>query len=290
MNNQITYTDKVALNDNPLIPDINKCKADDMNEIKAKHNGVMDGSIPMGNIVVDSIRSKNMFNKDTVQRNKFIPTDSTSETLSDYTDTYTTDWIPCKPSTTYVISGTQVNRKRCQFKNAGGTITYGEATGSNVPYTITTPNDAVYFRIYFCAEIANATFTDVQIEKGNTATSYSPYQNLNGYDIYSRGEMRIGTWIDGKPLYRKVYEISISSLTSSVDTDITALNMDTLVNIYGTTIQGTYKRNVFNTYAYSGTLSEWSGVFINGTTLTFRNYNLAVTKAYMILEYTKTTD
>lgn len=35
---KITYLDKVALNENPDIPDINKVKADDMNEIKAVVN------------------------------------------------------------------------------------------------------------------------------------------------------------------------------------------------------------------------------------------------------------
>lgn len=35
---KITYLDKVALNENPDIPDINKVKAEDMNEIKAVVN------------------------------------------------------------------------------------------------------------------------------------------------------------------------------------------------------------------------------------------------------------
>lgn len=38
---QITYTNKVALNENPNIADINKVKADDMNEIKSVVNGLL---------------------------------------------------------------------------------------------------------------------------------------------------------------------------------------------------------------------------------------------------------
>lgn len=35
---QITYQNKVALNENPDIPDINKVTDDDMNQIKSAHN------------------------------------------------------------------------------------------------------------------------------------------------------------------------------------------------------------------------------------------------------------
>lgn len=48
MNNRITYDDKVALNENPLIPDINKVKADDMNEIKNVVNGISEFAVLNG--------------------------------------------------------------------------------------------------------------------------------------------------------------------------------------------------------------------------------------------------
>ena len=56
MNNEITYADKVALNQNSSVPDINKVNASDMNEIKAKHNGCVNGTIPMGNIETNTIK------------------------------------------------------------------------------------------------------------------------------------------------------------------------------------------------------------------------------------------
>lgn len=39
---KLSYTDKVALNSNSSIPDINKVNASDMNEIKTKFNGNVD--------------------------------------------------------------------------------------------------------------------------------------------------------------------------------------------------------------------------------------------------------
>lgn len=41
---KITYTDKVALNENSSIADINKVKASDMNEIKTVVNGIVSDS------------------------------------------------------------------------------------------------------------------------------------------------------------------------------------------------------------------------------------------------------
>lgn len=45
---KITYEDKVAVNVNPDIPDINKVTADDMNEIKRVVNAILDEICPVG--------------------------------------------------------------------------------------------------------------------------------------------------------------------------------------------------------------------------------------------------
>ena len=50
-------------------------------------------------------------------------------------------------------------------------------------------------------------------------------------EIYSTEETRIGTWIDGKPLYRKTYSITTDSSGESRVAFDTGLN---IVNIYGT--------------------------------------------------------
>jgi hypothetical protein len=47
MSNRITYANKVALNQNSSVPDINKVNAIDMNEIKEVVNGIIDKSIDM---------------------------------------------------------------------------------------------------------------------------------------------------------------------------------------------------------------------------------------------------
>lgn len=140
----------------------------------------IDGTKPMGNIVVDSIRSKNMFNQYDLNNNLFIPTNSTTEELSSYTGTQTTKWIACKPNTTYILSGTNVNRFRVQYKNSSGTITYGgDKSDNQAPYTFTTSNDTILCRIYFYTGTASS-FSDVQLEEGSTPTNFGSYQGL-GY-------------------------------------------------------------------------------------------------------------
>lgn len=47
-------------------------------------------------------------------------------------------------------------------------------------------------------------------------------------NVYSTSETRIGTWIDGKPLYRKVFEITpnIATATTSASFDIPLANVE----------------------------------------------------------------
>ena len=103
---------------------------------------------------------------------------------------------------------------------------------------------------------------------------------------YSTNETRIGTWTDGKPIYRKV--ISIGTLPGSSGAKNTAhgiSNIGTLIRIYG--------------FAYSGgtrfPLPYTTNVNSNNIALYANNTNVIVEvgqsrsgyTAYAILEYTK---
>ena len=160
------------------------------NGIKTNDDKLL-GTKPMGNIVVDSIRTKNMFNQYNLNRGYFIPTNDTSENLSVDASAYTTNWIPCKPNTKYIMSGTNYNRYRCQLKTSTGTITYTELSSNK----LTTASDTAYFRIYFYYGSAT-TFNNVQIEEGETATTYSPYQQLDRPTIQTGSGTINSTYID----------------------------------------------------------------------------------------------
>ena len=108
--------------------------------------------------------------------------------------------------------------------------------------------------------------------------------------VYSEDETIIGTWIDGKPVYRKVCNMSGPTNTSTSTTyDISNLNIDTIVKYdshwywsNNNVVQVPFANNTG--YAITTIVGKTS--ISNTTTLSsWYNSNITVT-----LEYTKTTD
>ena len=113
-------------------------------------------------------------------------------------------------------------------------------------------------------------------------------------NIYSTAEQKVGTWIDGKPIYRKVITHTISDTTATSATIATNIsNMETLINATGTgsyTAGGTNKITIPLAFYNSG---GWNSFHIiqNGTNIAYqKDANYPVTDLIFILEYTKTTD
>ncbi len=100
--------------------------------------------------------------------------DSTTETLNNDGGAITSGWIQCKPNTSYTLSG-GYNRQRWQTKSSDGTITYMGQDST----TITTNSTASYIRCYYYYASSSTdptTITDVQLEEGETSTTYEPYK------------------------------------------------------------------------------------------------------------------
>lgn len=131
-------------------------------------------------------------------------------------------------------------------------------------------------------------------------------QNSNNISLasnaneYSTTETVIGTWIDGKPLYRKVIKVtSIDSANNNCDIPISISNLNEIVNIGGTTkLSGmnTYKPiTVIYTDSSNAVGSHYSfsvyAITNSYISLSYGNWWKTIfDKAYIILEYTKTTD
>jgi len=77
---QITYTNKVALNENPEIADINKVSDDDMNEIKSVVNENFNENITISNTTPVDLDSVKLF----------IDTGEVSSSASEITNEYST--------------------------------------------------------------------------------------------------------------------------------------------------------------------------------------------------------
>ena len=147
-------------------------------------------------------------------------------------------------------------------------------------------------------------FTNIQLEEGAVITSYEePFEptisirTSNGTfreidineDNYSLGEQRIGTWIDGKPLYRKVVNFGTlpNATTKSVEHGISNV-------LYFKTITGMATNNdnfLPLPFMYENNAANSIRLLANKTNITIgASTNRSSFSAYVILEYTKTTD
>ena len=110
-------------------------------------------------------------------------------------------------------------------------------------------------------------------------------------DVYSTTEQRIGTWIDGKPIYRKVvYYGNLPNATAkSVAHNIS--NLKQVITINGCCFDG---NNAYYTLplVYRGSDSSFNvQTNVNPTDIRMASsQDRSSFTAYIIIEYTKTTD
>lgn len=111
-------------------------------------------------------------------------------------------------------------------------------------------------------------------------------QGGDGGDNYSYDEIKIGTWVDGKPLYRKVIKLNGAERGRTLSYNISSLNIDRCTLIRG--------------FEYSSSLVHVGLDFYNAGQNNFAHLSNSSTimykvdwdcnELYFILEYTKTTD
>lgn len=109
----------------------------------------------------------------------------------------------------------------------------------------------------------------------------------NNYVTYSTTETRIGTWINGKPIYRQVIETTTPS-TTSVATLGSVSNLGIVTNLYGLLIasgQQVPLNFIYNT-------SDIHSLYTEGNNIMCKiNYSSYLSKTcFVVIEYTKTTD
>lgn len=123
-----------------------------------------------GDLVVDSIRTKNLFDKNRLW-NAWINAqgnlvESASNRASDYIDVHSLDYI--------TISGSTSDAVIEAFYNSSKTfVSYVEVSSSSI--TLQVPNNAYYLRV----TLKPSAVDTYQIEEGSIATSYRPHQDLH---------------------------------------------------------------------------------------------------------------
>lgn len=136
------------------------------------------------------------------------------------------------------------------------------------------------------ADINKVTDGDMNMIKNAHNDTDNKLTNLN---TYNTTEQIVGTWTDGKPIYRKV----IKYTTQSQEYDISSLNLDTLVRFdYYQEIFISITNNYYKRGTFYGNENDYFFMFIRNNTIQARDSADANSFiAYnIILEYTKTTD
>ena len=142
---------------------------------------------------------------------------------------------------------------------------------------------------------------NLTVDSTVSGSSHNPVQNqaitnyVNKLNTYSTTEQRIGTWIDGKPIYRKV--ISVGGLTlntydvdiSSLNANMVFLNKSVLVNntstvLYQFPIYYTSTNDYFKAFRRKEGNNDVVRINIGST------HAVSTNMIRLIIEYTKTTD
>lgn len=120
-----------------------------------------------------------------------------------------------------------------------------------------------------------------------TKTTDSAVDSYGTDTTFSTDEHVVGSWIDGSPLYQKT--VAINSLTLDAETKVAhnIANVDFIANVFGVAFTTTGQSIPIPFYNKSTTYNIF--VIADRTYVSVYNYGLVDRKAYVTLQYTKTT-
>ena len=249
-----------------------------------------------GDLIVDSIRTKNLFDKNTISLGDITgnsPTIRLSSRQSIWLEagTYT---FSCNLTSPLRWS---MNVQNTATPPLSSYVTYIYDSGW-LAYSTTSHTFTLATAGWFCLMLSkenNATLTpdevkgfNYQLEVGNTATTYKPYQNLNNeYNLFMDREVIVGNFL-GKPLYRKVYSFTTTN-NMNLEEAHGLTNLDKYyINTSASFLFGNYESLPINWY---WTSSDYARGWMNDTKLRWRcPANVGSRTLYLVVEYTKTTD
>ena len=297
---------KFVNNSEPDITDEN------LNKMQQDIGTVVSATEPQGDerLRVWIKKGKNLFNKKNVVTGQ-LEGDGSITYTSQY---YTSDFISINPETSYYKTSTNSARLKFYDKDKKPlTSKYDDIENANTSTEFVSPTNAYYLRLTL-----NPSYIDtLQIEQGTSATSYEAYiepeiyvLNNNGVyeeytkkyeETYSKKEKKIGYWINGKPLYRKV----IKTTTPTVETNGTDVwKQETIQNVdFGFITDVFYIKDTTSTTMYQNI--QWHGYEKNRIRCNFlrnKNTNKGIVEivsnntlynnleVIVIVEYTKTAD
>lgn len=119
----------------------------------------------------------------------------------------------------------------------------------------------------------------------------------NSKEVYSFDEVEIGTWVDGKPVYRKVIQGKLANDSGNgiVFANVSDLKIDKVVNLYGNLVDGVGNSQIMLQTSYNRTNGLFGAVNLfyhnNNGNIFYHFLNndglFSGVTAYVIIEYTK---
>ena len=106
--------------------------------------------------------------------------------------------------------------------------------------------------------------------------------------IYSYNETVIGTWVNGKPIYRKAFNYTATTGEITV-ADLSSFNIDTICNMYGNFKEGNIVEAIPFYLHSQYTVAPHYNLKDKCLKVTTNIANSSCT-GVVIIEYTKTTD
>lgn len=173
-----------SLTDTYVSPDLVKTTTS-KDFVSSTEKTTWNGKLNASAVTVDQTLGKNKFNPTNIVANTLVNTGNFSLQAVDpvtWAGWARTGAIPCKPSTTYTISGlVTLTSKAIRYEDASGAFVSGFLTTANTVtyFTFTTPATAA--RMYINIQRAGETVTpaNIQIEEGSTPTALTAYTEIN---------------------------------------------------------------------------------------------------------------
>lgn len=235
----------------------------------------------------------------------FTPTSTGIKISGTAEDTYaygTSIKFNLQKGKTYTLYGNNAgNTLKLELKNNKTIFMSIKTTENKVTFT---PSKNVESIIFVLEGITKGTTYDyeisnLQIEQGSKNTTYETYiepqlfiRTSNGVyeefakkseEVYSTEEQRIGTWIDGKSLYRKTIETTVNNQQQAISLDF---SIDKLKNVEG----GLDNGNQIIPIGYNDN-TNCCCVFIQKSNKSlYYMSSWSSGTLHITLEYTKTTD
>lgn len=252
---KITYTDKVALNVNPNIADINKVNDTDMNMIKDVVNANETKILLAVSDTAPAECSLEDMYFDTTDNLIYTATGTNTWSSTGEAPTENTIYVVIDTQTSYIYDGTTL-------------ISVGGGSGGIVVAPDTPTEDTILY--------IESTDIDGQ------------YEVID--DVYSTSEVKTNkVWTDGKPIYRKVFNATTPSTSNSDESllNLTNINISEIISFNGilkrsngqSVIANSYYDASYNTVFY----------FANNNDLHCKVNGYTSTNVTITIEYTKSS-